>query len=110
MKSSKIIFDTPDGLSGGIITIAAADNQPAKVHDWMSVLYKTRFVWAPVWTTRDNENPARYLKCPTDLQQPHIIAVDNSDIIYGTDLQARKLTTAAVTMSDNLGYEQFSTL
>ena len=65
-------------------------------------------VWAPVWTNHDNEIPARYLKCPTDLYQPHIIAVDSSDIICGTDLQARKLTTAAVAMLENLGYEQFS--
>jgi len=102
-----VIFDTPHGLSGGIITVAATDNEPVNVHDWMPVLCKTGVIWAPVWTNRDNEHPARYLKCPTG-HQPHIITVDSSDIICGTDLQARKLTASATAMLENLGYEQFS--
>jgi hypothetical protein len=92
---------------GGIVTIAAADNQSAKVRDWVPVLCKIGVIWAPVWTNHDNEDPAHYSKCPTG-HQPRIVAVDSSDIICGTDLQARKLTTAAVAMLENLGYEQFS--
>ena len=83
-----IVFDTPDGLSGGIITIAAADNAPVKVHDWMPVLCITGVVWAPILTNHENEQPVRYLKCPTYRHQPHIIDVDSSYVICGTDLQA----------------------
>ena len=61
-----IVFDTPDGLSGGIIIIAAADNAPVKVHDWMPVLCKTGVIWAPVCTNHENEHSARYLRCLAD--------------------------------------------
>jgi hypothetical protein len=57
-----VIFDTPHGLSGGIITIAATDNEPVNVHDWMHVLCKAGVIWAPVWANCVNEHPARYLK------------------------------------------------
>ena len=104
-----IVFDTPDGLSGGIITITSAHNAPVKVHDWMPVLCKTGVTWAPVWTNHENEHPAHYLKCPNDRHQPHIIDVDSSDVICGTDLQARNLTTAAVAMLENRGWAGFRT-
>ena len=44
-----IVFDSSDGLSGGIVTeTASADS--IRVHDWMPVLCKTGVIWAPVWT------------------------------------------------------------
>ena len=101
-----VVFDSPDGLSGGIVT-ATASSGTIRVHDWMPVLCKTGVIWAPVWTDLSNENPARYLKCP-DKHQPHLITVKTSDIICSSDLAARKLTTAAVSFLENLGYDQFS--
>ena len=73
----------------------------------MPVLCKTGVIWAHVWTDHANENPARYLKCPDDYQ-PHIITVKTSDIICACDLTVRKLTIAAVSLLENLGYDQFS--
>ena len=101
-----VVFDSPDGLSGGVVTTTASSDT-IRVHDWMPVLCKTGVIWAPVWTDLSNENPARYLKCP-DKHQPHLITVKTSDIICSSDLAARKLTTAAVSFLENLGYDQFS--
>ena len=101
-----VVFDSPDGLSGGVVTEAASFGT-IRVHDWMPVLCKTGVIWAHVWTDEANENPARYLKCP-DKHQPHLITVQTSDIICACDLVARKLTSAAVSLLESLGYDQFS--
>ena len=101
-----VVFDSPDGMSGGVVTETASSGT-IRIHDWMPVLCKTGVIWAPVWTDEANENPARYLKCPNK-HQPHLITVQTSDIICACDLAARKLTTAAVSLLENLGYDQFS--
>ena len=101
-----VVFDSPDALSGGVVTEAASSGS-IRIHGWMPVLCKTGVIWAPVWTDEANENPARYLKCPNK-HQPHLITVQTSDIICACDLAARKLTTAAVSLLENLGYDQFS--
>ena len=101
-----VVFDSPDGLSGGVVTKAACSGT-IRVHDWMPVLCKIGVTWAPVWIDGAEENLARYLKCP-DKHQPHLSIVQTSDIICACDLAARKLTTSAVSLLENLWYDQFS--
>jgi len=98
-----IVFDTPDGISGGMIT----DVDHLAVHDWMPVVSKTGVIWAPVWSDKDNKNPARWLKCPEG-HQPHIVAVKDDEVICDCELHARKFTVATVSRLENLGYDQFT--
>ena len=98
-----IVFDTPDGISGGVIT----DVDNLAVHDWMPVVSKTGVIWAPVWSDKDNKNPARWLKCPEG-HQPHIVAIKDDEVICDCELHARKFTVATVSRLENLGYDQFT--
>jgi len=100
-----IVFDTPDGISGGIVTDAVS----LLVHDWMPVVSKTGVVWATVWSDSDNKNLARWLKCP-DGYQPHIVTVKESEVISSCELHARKFTAATISRLENLGYDQFTLL
>ena len=100
-----IVFATPDGISGGIIT----DVVSLLVRDWIHVVSKTGVVWAPVWSDSDNMNPVRWLKC-TDGYQPHVVAVNESKVISSCELHARKFTATIISRLENLGYDQFTLL
>ena len=104
-----IIYDTPAGLSGGVISSVNPDS--TIVHDYMPIACKTCVTWAPLWISVDDPDadPIRSTKCPHGCSKS-LVTVPDADVISSVVLKGRRLDDDSVARLKALGHTVFDVL
>ena len=104
-----IIYDTPAGLSGGVIFSVNPDS--TIVHDYMPIACKTCVTWAPLWISVDDPDadPIRSTKCPHSCSKS-LVTVPDADVISSVVLKGRRLDDDSVARLKALGHTVFDVL
>ena len=104
-----IIYDTPAGLSGGVISSVNPDS--TIVHDYMPIACKTCVTWAPLWISVDDPDadPIRSTKCPHGCSKS-LVTVPDADVISSAVLKGRRLDDDSVARLKALGHTVFDVL